>query len=473
MKKIILGSFIALTVALLGWGATDNVNAASVYDNPRYYDTLGFHCSSQPASEATFISDIDIHTVLDNSITSGSLDNVSDYWSSRGIYYLSDLFNPDEYYWAWSVNDIPSEPSGRNATLIFAKKSRITDPASFYRFTENPSQFYNGTRYAIPAGSSTVGFDQVKIRSTSTNSTVCSNISNLTITTSANDVWSFNFKNGTYYFGLGFMFPDYRGTSGVYNGLYVSTFPFESPLGFEGSSPPGIGVESVNYVPNWYVSGAVDWKVQIHDINFNTFDNIPFLCDDDLAPVLHWELWDRGDPDDPNDHTLLDDGYFSATAQIDYQLPKLEELKHYRIIGYYECGDAPTFDSSSFHDFKVDQGGNLDRSIALDCIIPEFPFINFRHCQLIIEQTINILIVGDYGKVIENPSPGGGGWTIDADECHTLTVFGDWLNIDSNNRTLCPQFSSTVRDTISPFVGFFLGLGTVIFIARRASGDSQ
>jgi len=82
--------------------------------------------------------------------------------------------------------------------------------------------------------------------------------------------------------------------------------------------------------------------------------------------------------------------------------------------------------------------------------------LDIPRCVVNFERIINMLFF-DVFTGFSN------GWNY-AGGCHTLDPLASW--IPAENKTLCPAFSSEVRNTITPFITFFLGLVTMIFITR-------
>jgi len=140
---------------------------------------------------------------------------------------------------------------------------------------------------------------------------------------------------------------------------------------------------------------------------------------------------------------------------------------------------APYFDNTTFKDSKyyidmsvVSQGSTLqctpstiDNTTAAscfaplsftDCMSPSFPFFDINKCY------DNMTIITS--MLTFNYAGFGNGWTA-SNQCYTLTTFNEWLHL--SNPVVCPEMPATVRDIVTPFVTFFLGLITITFIAKR------
>lgn len=235
--------------------------------------------------------------------------------------------------------------------------------------------------------------------------------------------------------------------------MFLSTYPITYPDAYEGEIIPETQnpVIPSNETPNWYTSDAVDYLVNIHDTNFNTFDGNPFLCQpDDLAPVLYWTIYNN------TTNVQMATGVQSATSQINFQASKNNTLTEYRIEGYYDCGGDPIFTELGIKIFSINQYGMLDNKILDDCLIPDFPFIDMNGCLNNVYAMIGLLSFNSvkFGNV----------WQT-SDSCYNLVILDDWINL--SNPTICPQFPSSVRNIITPFVTFILGIITIGFIVKR------
>jgi len=241
--------------------------------------------------------------------------------------------------------------------------------------------------------------------------------------------------------------------------LFFANIPearFNYPSGYEGlpiatTVPPPI--EEYPDIPNFLFSGVVDYKAEIRDTNFNTFDGNPFLCADDLAPVIDFTVYSVIDTVE----TELYTGSQSATIPFSYQFDKLNVDREYKIVGRYDCGDPLIeFPNVATLTFTINRAGLLQQDIFEECLTAEFPFINIDNCVGNIAYVINLI---SFGTVqFQN------NWVLTTG-CYNTVVLHSWINLPSQN--LCPQFSSTVRNIVTPFITFLLGVITVSVITRR------
>jgi len=170
--------------------------------------------------------------------------------------------------------------------------------------------------------------------------------------------------------------------------LYINdliTYPedYEGEIPPESITPP----DDSDAVPQFTIT-VNNFKMQFSDKNFFTFDNPAFLCSDDLVPVLHYEIWDNTGP------VMLASGVQSASSYIEYTFPDLGADHEYSIVGYYECGDTPSFTNSSVVDFTVLKNGSLDTSAFDACLKEEFPFIDIPACLENVTVLINMMSFG-------------------------------------------------------------------------------
>lgn len=240
--------------------------------------------------------------------------------------------------------------------------------------------------------------------------------------------------------------------------LYYSNFGLTNNYTEETEVPewpgqPPVPVVPSNWTPNFSIQTGSDWLVTFSDTNFFTFDQVPFLCSDELVPALHIEIWDRSaDPE-----VLLTTGSSSASAQWTYQFERKDTDNDYRIVGWYECGDTPVFEHSSFFDFTLTKNGSLASNLLEDCVTETFPFMDINACINNMYTVINALYFGD----ITVPT-----WSLESD-CTNLHTFADWLNLEDGYQ-VCAMIPSSIRNVVTPFVGFMLGIVTLGFIHRRS-----
>lgn len=346
-----------------------------------------------------------------------------------------------------------------------------SDADSWVLYKNEPSQLFF---FYLPAGTALYNFDlitngsQLSLDSTFTNSVCGSNQSTspcilISLNNSANlsgqDV-SFNISRFTQTnnkpvpamnISSNYIYKPY-----IFDGNYTINYP-PNYEGVDVPVPTDPPAESPA-TPNFYVSISVDFLATIHDTNFNTIDNVPFLCSDDLVPVLHWEIYKVNSslPDE-----LLASGTQSASMQIQYQFPVATERRDYSIVGTYECGDSPIFIQSGVFNFAINQHGTLIDDWLAGCFLEVFPFVDVPRCVLNMERVINMLSFGTFALSSD--------WNYSS-QCHTLTVLDEW--IPTQDKQVCAYIPQNVRDTITPFITFFLGLVTMMFITRTRESNS-
>jgi len=210
----------------------------------------------------------------------------------------------------------------------------------------------------------------------------------------------------SYYVSMSTYFPE------DYDANPTNPFPPDPPL------PPS------EFVPNWYISNILDNKGTFHDTNFNTFDANPFLCDEDLAPVLTWSIYRDLDVD-----VLITTGVQSATAPIEHDFGKAEIDRDYYIIGQYDCGDTDPlqFDEFGVAEFTINRAGSLKVDLFASCVTETFPFIDPNSCFNNLYTVINLLYFGEvqFPSFTYNPA------------CQNLNTIDEWLGLPNNYQVLC------------------------------------
>lgn len=248
-----------------------------------------------------------------------------------------------------------------------------------------------------------------------------------------------------------------------YKWLYLATNNITYPSDMSNSPIPGSLTPPTppnTSQPNWSISNIINFKAHFSDSNFATTDQTyPVLCDDNTAPVLHTQLFSL---DSSNNATKLQEWTTSATAQFDYDFGSSNATRNYRILGWYDCGasDSHQFINNGQLEFKVNPQGTQQFDLFTSCVSQNFPFIDVQGCMSNLQTVFSYMVFNQ----IQMPN-----WSFDG-SCHQLTTFNDWLHLQNNNGYVCPQIPAAVRNVVTPFVGFMLGIVT-IGILRRRGGD--
>lgn len=98
-------------------------------------------------------------------------------------------------------------------------------------------------------------------------------------------------------------------------------------------------------------------------------------------------------------------------------------------------------------------------SLINACMNEEFPFIHPEDCMDFLGHVLGLLSF-DTIKVGNQWQPNTG--------CRTLVVLDDWLNYPGVQA--CPLFPSYIRDIVTPFITFLLGLITMRFVLNKTGG---
>lgn len=245
--------------------------------------------------------------------------------------------------------------------------------------------------------------------------------------------------------------------------IFISTFSIDYPVDYEGEiipdtyNPPA---PPLDWSPDVNMVNVVDWKITLQDKNFNTFDPVPFTCNQGLTPVIQYDLYNN----DTDPITKLATGVFSPTVPFEFQSEKYDIETEYKFIGNYYCGDdITTFSKQTTYYFTVNAAGSYIPPTD-SCYADTFPFIDLNGCTGVLENFLNNLSFG----AISFPD-----WSINNDSCHTLGIIGDWINVPASSRTICPQFPAEIRNIVTPFLTFILGLTILGVIVTKSRSDTH
>lgn len=240
------------------------------------------------------------------------------------------------------------------------------------------------------------------------------------------------------------------------------------PAGYEGEiapdSPP-VPPVIAEITPDISIQSILNWHVTAHDLNFNTFDKVPFTCTDDgnnvvtdesgLTPVMSIEIYNSS-------NVLIDSGTISPTVPFEFDVPKLESDNDYTIITKYDCGGTVEFPNSDELLFTVNQFGSELVDVT-PCFNPaDITDFDINEC---LQAFYNILD----NLMFNTVKVGGADISDKKSGCYTLGTLGDWLNVPTSSRTICPQFPDTIRNIVTPFVTFLLGLIVMRSIINKSS----
>lgn len=411
--KVLLG-ILFCTLSVVSFGGS-SANAAT-YHTPNITDNLilerdnyyGINC------EAENVSSTYTGLILD------SLEN-------RYPLHYESLQNAISGDGRWTVTQIEFEhpTNGKQLTV----RLDWTEDNSLYL------TWASDHIYARPGSSASLSFDES-----------CNYISHATGPNNTNKAISFNTDWGGYEKGSVFI-------------AYVDHPNY--PQDYDGEEIPQSHIPLVesNWTPDIKLHKGDDWNVELSDYNFFTFDRVAFTCGDEgFAPLIDWSIYDiTGGNND-----LIDTMTFSASAQVNFQAPKIQEDKRYNIVAKYSGCDNTVFMNSSNHEFTVRKDGTLNPPDYMSvCIREDFPFINIPDCLGELDSFFATITF----RIPNEKNISGGGWTTLVNGCRELQVVGSW--IFSEGKTVCPQFSSTVRGIMTPIVTFALALGVITFISNR------
>lgn len=244
---------------------------------------------------------------------------------------------------------------------------------------------------------------------------------------------------------------------------FVSTFPITYPSGYEGSEIPDSynAPDTSTLAPDIFMHNVINYKGEFSDRNYLTTDQVQVLCSpDDLVPGISITLFAGtsalGTP--------LDTISASASSLFYIDFKQYDpEYGDFTIVAAYTCGEdsEPIFTEHSEYTFTVDQNGYLVNEGFNSCITDTFPFVDFGGC------------IDNMGYLMNSLSFGGvsfaSDWRIEDNGCRTVGTIGDWMGLEGNNRVLCPAFPEDVRNIVTPFVTFMLGVVTLGILLTKTS----
>lgn len=144
--------------------------------------------------------------------------------------------------------------------------------------------------------------------------------------------------------------------------LYYARYPITYPAGYEGIIPPESPNESVTFSPNIEIVSGDNVNFEARDVNYVTFDPVSFLCNDGLAPVIFWEMWEGWDPDTD---VLYQSGAQSPTVPIHVLL---QVNKQWNFVTWYSCAGAPNITGNFQVPFSTSESGTVAWQPALNLL---------------------------------------------------------------------------------------------------------
>jgi len=423
-----IGLFVSVFVALAG---ATNANAASVYDDVVNIVDEAFAYNSETCT-TNFANRI---SVYDNWYA--DLVNNNTYWGGAGALTntqrdtvrasLTSTFSDDNGYWGISVYDRLSGAGEESAyiSIWWVVNGNVSGNFTLdrvFRVSRTTGAAINRIQFEIkPETSCLPKFTEY----TTTNSSV--ELS--TVTSSGRNPFA---------------------------KIYFAFLPtINYPSGYEGDIPPDVpapAAETINDAPQIEIRNILDFKATVGDNNFNTFDGNPFTCDG-LAPAIIWTFYDT------DGITVLSTESLSATLPIEYQYPKLSETLEYTITAQYDCGTGYIFPNSTTITFSINRAGIEDFNPLQDCFTDTFPFIDLPACVANMGYVLNLLTF-DLIPTLE-------AFTVD-DTCTDIPIVSSYIGISEDTQA-CPFFNQQIRDLITPFVTFLLGMISLWVITRSTN----
>lgn len=162
---------------------------------------------------------------------------------------------------------------------------------------------------------------------------------------------------------------NYWWSTGTY---FVNTNNMTYDTGYSSFSPPkqATPATTINKYPNWKVTATNNVGTFV-DTNFNTIDGVvPFTCDQQLIPVLHYQIFDKT----KNPEQLLVTSYTGASGSISYDFGTATTQRNFEILGWYDCSDGiNTITGQGRKNFSLNIAGGLqDTSNPLSDLVQNF-----------------------------------------------------------------------------------------------------
>jgi len=251
--------------------------------------------------------------------------------------------------------------------------------------------------------------------------------------------------------------------------LFLSTFAHAPVEGYEGEGIPGESVPADVFYPEFTYTKLGK------KITASYEDNIPY--EGKSLVSLTWTLSQDMDESTGTDYEMIDtktmgyDGIYEFNVSntgnyilsLGYSirapgiLPEDMEVQP-RIQGILIDGKSETLSTTD-----SDCTGTLcqEKTLWVECLTETFPFLNVAGCTANMGSLVEILTF--------NAISFGTPFKFD-EQCHTLGTIGTWLNLEGQDRVVCPAISSEVRSVITPFITFAFSLMGVKYITSRMEG---
>lgn len=271
--------------------------------------------------------------------------------------------------------------------------------------------------------------------------------------------------------------------------IYLSTFPFIPPSGYEGITPPEIGsLAPEELIPQYYWEVQSDGSLTVRYLG-NLRDDITAYrsymkvnaCDMDGSTILSCDTeeivstqqdsaqtaeWSGNlPPPMAGKYKLSGEGTYAVLIANQFRGAPFVPLDGKELTGstFYIEWDGRMFISGMTdpNNIHTPRGGMIN--FFEGCFTESFPFIDFGTCKDNFVAALAYL-----GFRVDNPFEGRFG-EVTFGQCYTLTVLDDWLSLQ--NPVVCKQFPDYIRTTVTPFISFAIGLMAMRFIAQRRRDD--
>lgn len=273
--------------------------------------------------------------------------------------------------------------------------------------------------------------------------------------------WSTQYNSQPYLF----ISSDYKQYPSNYEGEYIPD-SVDTPVTGE---PPHIKYEvdqlrvSATYMENIDMDLSVEGTEddENYKVLWSIMENI-----DGNATTIHTATTQ---PDEQFKYQVPRTGSYTITATVlwrgaPFNPPVIEDEEQVPVMVNIPINGGQYSGDTGTDECEVKNGYTHCEAPSYECVSTEFPFIDLPTCIGNLGAMVQIAIIGQTTFALSED------W-VATDGCYTLEVIDDWMNVEGDNRTLCPQVPEYVRNITTPFVTLLLGFVTARFLIEKTGKD--